>query len=240
METTRPLALVTGAAHRLGKAIALGLAKRGYLIGLHYHHSGEAAGQTAAEIRALGGQALLLPADLRQPEAVRGMFSRLDGAGSLRLLVNCAGEMPRMDLMEAGLGDWESAMNLNLRAPWLCAQEAARRMPEGSLMINITDAAVGKAWRGMGLYLLSKAALEELTRLLARRLAPAIRVNAVAPGLILADAHTTPEEWQRLVARLPLQRQGDPQSVLDAVLFLLDSPHITGQTIVVDGGYQLL
>jgi pteridine reductase len=92
----------------------------------------------------------------------------------------------------------------------------------------------------MGVYLLSKSALESLTRLLARRLAPEIRVNAVAPGLILPGEGTSAEEWQRLIARLPLQQQGDPQSVVDAVLFLLDNEHITGQTIVVDGGYQLL
>jgi pteridine reductase len=122
----------------------------------------------------------------------------------------------------------------------LCAQQAAQRMWAGGVIVNITEAGVGKAWRGMGVYLLSKSALESLTRLLARRLAPEIRVNAVAPGLILPGEGTSAEEWQRLIARLPLQQQGDPQSVVDAVLFLLDNEHITGQTIVVDGGYQLL
>jgi NAD(P)-dependent dehydrogenase (short-subunit alcohol dehydrogenase family) len=240
---TLPLAVVTGAAHRVGRAIALALAGQGYAVGVHYHQSQEQARQTAAEIEALGVPAFLLPADLREESAVVRLFEQVQAAPGvqLRVLVNSAGLMARGDLRTLSAAAWDTTLDLNLRAPWLCAREAARLMaaPGGSI-INITDSGAHRAWTGFPAYTVSKAGLESLTRLLARSLAPAIRVNAIAPGLILRSEEVSEEEWQRLYTRLPLQQPGSLDAITQAVLFLLANTYVTGQTIVVDGGYQLI
>ncbi len=242
LQKTYPLAVVTGAAHRLGRGIALALAGRGYAIGLHYHHSETAARQTAAEIEAAGVPVLLLRADLREEAAIEALFQQVEAAEyPLRVLVNSAAVMQRDDLRSMRADTWDATLDLNLRAPWLCAREAARLMSaDGGCIINVTDSGAQRAWTGYPAYTVSKAGLESLTRLLARSLSPAIRVNAIAPGLILRSEEVSEEEWQRLAGRLPLKQPGTQQSVNQAVLFLLENTYVTGQTIVVDGGYQLI
>ncbi len=235
------LAIVTGAAHRLGKAIAFELARHGYAIGLHYHTSQQAAGDTADELRAVGCAVELLPADLSNPAEIAALFGRVDGLPyRLKVLVNSAGVMARGDLRSLAVEEWDATLALNLRAPWLCAREAARRMPAGGVIINLTDSGVSKTWAAYPVYSISKTGLESLTRLLAKSLAPSIRVNAVAPGLILPSVDLPEAEWQRLVSRLPLKQAGTPQDVARAVWFLVENEHVTGETIVVDGGYQLV
>ncbi len=239
-ETALPLALVTGAAHRLGRAIALELARQGFAIGLHYNQSVAEAEQTAAELAAAGALAYLLPADLAVPAEVDDLFARVAQLPHpLRVLVNSAAVMPRDDLRTLPVELWDGVFDLNLRAPWLCARAAAALMESG-IIINITDSGAHKAWTGYPAYVISKAALETLTRLLARALAPAVRVNAVAPGLILPAGELPSEQWQRLVDRLPLQTAGQPADVAQAVLFFIQNPYITGQVLAVDGGYQLV
>lgn len=236
-----PLALITGAAHRLGKAVALALAQHGYAIGLHYHHAQEKAWETAITLEQMGVPVLLLRADLTDPAQIDDLFTALAASPyPLRVLINSAASMPHSDLRTTAPEEWDNTLALNLRAPWLCAQHAARLMTTGSSIINITDAGAGRFWASYPIYALSKAALETLTRQLARALAPAIRVNAVAPGLILPAAELPAAEWNRLVQRLPLQQSGSPQWVAQAVLALLQNEHITGQSLAVDGGYQLL
>jgi NAD(P)-dependent dehydrogenase (short-subunit alcohol dehydrogenase family) len=123
----------------------------------------------------------------------------------------------------------------------LCARAAAGLMGDsGGVVINITDSGANKVWTSYPAYVVSKSALESLTRLLARTLAPLVRVNAVAPGLILPSGELSPEQWQRLVDRLPLQTAGQPADVARAVLFFVQNPYITGQVLAVDGGYQLI
>lgn len=235
------LAIVTGAGHRLGRAIALGLALRGYAIGLHYHASNDSANRTAAEIEALGVPVVPLPANLLDEAQIIAMFDRAAGAGyPLRVLVNSAAVMDRGNLLEMSAAEWDATLDLNLRAPWLCAREAARQMSAGGVIINLTDSGTSKVWTGYPAYLVSKAALEMLTRLLAKTLAPAVRVNAVAPGLVLKSENVTGDEWQRLVSRLPLARSGSEKAVIQAVYFLLENDYVTGETIVVDGGYRLI
>jgi pteridine reductase len=235
------LAVVTGAGHRLGRAIALGLAQKGFAIGLHYHHSESAARQTAAEIEALGVPVLLLRADLADETQIAAVFQQTAGSGwPLRVLVNSAAVMARGDLRAMSAADWDATMALNLRAPWLCAREAARQMGAGSVIINITDTGSAKVWTGYPAYVISKSALETLTRLLARTLAPDVRVNAVAPGLVVKSEGASEEEWQRLIGRLPLKQAGSTDAVVRAVLFLLENNYITGDTLVVDGGYRLI
>ena len=232
-----PLALVTGAAHRLGKAFALTLARQGFDILLHYHQSSDAALQTQADIESLGRRAILSQADLTEPEQIQSLISNLD---SLAVLVNSAAFMPSGNVEALTIETWDTTLDLNLRAPFLLAQECANKMVDGGLIVNITDVGAQKAWSRYPSYTVSKAALESLTRILARALAPKIRVNAIAPGLVLQSDIVSDEEWQRLINRVPLKRAARTEEIAAALEFLLKNEYITGQTIVVDGGYSLI
>lgn len=238
-----PMAIVTGAAVRVGRAIALALARQGYPIGIHYHQSETAALATVEEIKDLGGEVYLLPAaDLTDPAQIEALFQAVSSLPRrLGILVNSASIMLPGDLTTMTVADWDGTLALNLRAPWLCAREAAACMGKlGGVIINITDVGAQKTWTRYPAYTVSKAALETLTRLLARQLAPAVRVNAVAPGLILPSETLSAEEWQKLVKRLPLQRAGTPEAVAQAAISLIQNEYITGETLMVDGGYALI
>lgn len=240
-EPQPPLAIVTGAAHRLGKSLALALARRGYAILLHYHRADALAAQSAAEIEAAGGAAYPVRADLTDPAQVDFLYSVVDNLPNpLGVLVNSAAMMARGNVRDLSLADWDAALDLNLRAPFLLSQRAARRMGAGGLIVNITDVGARKAWSGYPAYTVSKAALESLTRVLARSLAPDIRVNAIAPGLVLPADDMPPETWNNLVEKMPLRRSARPDEITAALNFLLDSPFVTGETITVDGGYSLI
>jgi len=232
-----PLALVTGAAHRLGKVFALTLAQQGFDIVLHYHKSSGAALQTQAEIESMGRRATLHEADLTDPLQIQPLVSRLE---SLHILVNSAAFMPGGNVGALTIENWDAALDLNLRAPFLLAQECAKKMPEGGLIVNITDVGAQKAWSRYPSYTVSKAALESLTKILARALAPKVRVNAIAPGFVLPSGIVSDEEWQRLINRIPLKRPARVEELASALEFLLKNEYITGQTIVVDGGYSLV
>ena len=242
------LALVTGAAHRLGKAFALCLARQGYGIVLHYHHSKENAELSANEIRALGVPVFLFQADLSDESEVRALFTGIDELfnqpgnhlAPLKVLVNSAAVMARADAQNMTLEEFDGAINLNLRAPFLCSQLAYQRMEPGGLIVNISDVAAQKTWKGYPAYSISKAGLEALTRILARSFAPKVRVNAIAPGLVLAPGDFEPDEWGRLIKRIPVQREARLDELGDTLEFLLKNEYITGQTIVVDGGYSLI
>jgi NAD(P)-dependent dehydrogenase (short-subunit alcohol dehydrogenase family) len=239
--SSHPLAVVTGAAHRLGRAVALALAQEGYAIGLHYHHSVEKAEATARELEAAGAVVTLLQADLAQLDQIERMFVELDCIPNrLEVWVNSASVMKNADLSHTTPDDWDQTMALNLRAPWLCACQAAQRMQPGGCIINLTDTGARKTWTRYGAYVVSKAGLEVVTRLLARSLGPAVRVNAVAPGLILPPDDMPAGEWQRMVERLPLKRAGDTNAIVEAVLFLIHAEYITGEVLTVDGGYALV
>jgi NAD(P)-dependent dehydrogenase (short-subunit alcohol dehydrogenase family) len=233
----RPFALVTGAAHRLGKVFALTLARHGFDILLHYHQSLDAALQTQAEILTVGRRVILAPADLTDPVQISSLLSKVE---SLSVLVNSAAFMPSGNTENLSIENWDASLDLNLRAPFLLAQACARKMTEGGLIVNITDVGAQKAWSRYPSYSVSKAALESLTRILARALAPKIRVNAIAPGLILQSDIVSAEEWERLINRVPLKRPARTEEIASALEFLLQNEYITGQTIVVDGGYSLV
>jgi NAD(P)-dependent dehydrogenase (short-subunit alcohol dehydrogenase family) len=235
------LALVTGAAHRLGRTFALTLAKHGFSIALHYHHSEKEADSTAKDIRALGVQVYPIEADLTDPAQILSMFSKIDSLHcTLQVLINSAGIMKRADLRTLSREDWDAAFSLNLRAPFLLAQRAAERMKRGSLIVNITEAGFGKNWIGFPAYQVSKSGLETLTRLQAKTYAPNTRVNAIAPGLVLPSSGISVEEWEKLINRLPLKRPVSLDDLSGALEFLLENESITGQTIYVDGGYSLI
>ena len=237
VSTPRPLALVTGAAHRLGKAFALTLARLGYDIVLHYHASQDEALRTQTEIESLSRRVFPAQADLTQPAEVTSLLSTFP---SLDVLVNSAAFMPHGSVDSLSLEAWDAALDLNLRAPFLLAQACAPKMTDGGLIVNITDVGAQKTWSRYPSYTVSKAALESLTRVLARALAPKIRVNAIAPGFVLPSDIVSAEEWERLVGRIPLKRPARIEEVTSALEFLIHNQYITGQTIVVDGGYSLV
>ena len=233
----RKLALVTGAAHRLGKAFALTLARNGYDILLHYHSAEDEARQTQSEIESVGSRAILARADLTDPAQLSSLLMEVK---SLNVLVNSAAFMPSGNTESLSIENWDTSLDLNLRAPFLLAQESAKKMPEGGLIVNITDVGAQKAWSRYPSYTVSKAAFESLTKILARALAPNIRVNAIAPGFVLQSDIVSAEEWERLINRLPLKRPARSEEITSALEFLLKNEYITGQTIVVDGGYSLI
>jgi NAD(P)-dependent dehydrogenase (short-subunit alcohol dehydrogenase family) len=240
-EETLPLAVVTGAARRLGRVFALSLARQGYAILLHYNRSITQAVQTADEISSLGVPVYNARADLTQREQIRNMFTIVDSTPhKLRVLVNSAAVMARGDVRNLPVDDFDAALALNLRAPFLCAQEAVKRMDDGGLIVNITDVGASKAWTGYPAYIISKAGLESLTRILARAFAPSVRVNAIAPGLTLRADDFPPDQWQRLVERVPFKRPASGDELTSALEFLLKNEYITGETITVDGGYSLV
>ena len=233
----RQLALVTGAAHRLGKVFALTLARNGYDILLHYHSAEDEARQTQAEIESLGIRVIPSQADLTDPAQISSLLS---GVESLNVLVNSAAFMPSGNTQSLSIENWDASLDLNLRAPFLLAQECSKKMTDGGLIVNITDVGAQKAWSRYPSYTVSKAALESLTKILARALAPKIRVNAIAPGFVLQSEIVSAEEWQRLINRIPLKRPARSEEIASALEFLLKNEYITGQTIVVDGGYSLI
>jgi NAD(P)-dependent dehydrogenase (short-subunit alcohol dehydrogenase family) len=243
-----PLALVTGGAHRLGRAFSLTLAYQGYAVLVHYHRASEQASKTVADIKSFGVPAFSVKADLTKIEYVEAIFEVLDSLlldsktrlSHLAVLVNSAAVMSRGDAKTLPAAEWDAALDLNLRAPFLCAQQAYVRMKRGGLIVNVTDVGANKAWSGFPSYTVSKAALESLTKVLARSFAPSVRVNAIAPGLVLPSESMPKEEWEKLVNRLPLKRTAKPEEIASALEFLLKNEYITGQTLVVDGGYSLL
>jgi len=231
------LALVTGAAHRLGKSFAVTLARLGYDIVLHYHSAEEEALQTKVEIESLSRSVSLAQADLTDPAQISTLINTIE---SLDVLVNSAAFMPSGNVNALSIENWDTALDLNLRAPFLLAQAASQKMTEGGSIINISDVGSQKAWSRYPSYTVSKAALDSLTRILARALAPKIRVNAIAPGFVLQSDIVAPAEWERLIGRVPLKRPARSEEITSALEFLLKNQYITGQTIVVDGGYSLV
>ncbi len=243
-----PLALVTGGGHRLGKAFAICLARLGYGIVLHYFSSGEKVAETEREIRQLGVPVFQVKADLRDELDIRSLFAYIDALinqpelnlGPLSVLVNSAAIMPGADIQTMGVHEFDSVIDLNLRAPFLCAQLAYHRMTHGGLIVNISDIAAQKTWKGYPAYTISKAGLDSLTKVMARSFAPRVRVNSIAPGLVLPGEESSPEEWNRLVKRLPVQRAASLDELCAALEFLIKNEYIIGQIIVVDGGFSLI
>lgn len=241
--TTARVALVTGGAHRVGKAIALALAEHGLDVVVHYHSAEAEALQTVAEIEAVGRQALAVPADLSQPEEVTALFDRaLDRFDRLDALVNSAAIMERASVLSMSLEDWDRTLDTNLRGPFLCSQRAARHMlaqPEGGVIVNIADLSGLEPWAKYPAHSVSKAGLIMLTQVMAKSLGPAVRVNAIAAGPVAKPPEWDERRWQTVGEHTAVQRTGTPNNVTQTVLFLLDNDFITGETIVVDGGGRL-
>lgn len=233
-------ALVSGSAARVGKAIALHLAGLGYDIGLHWFTSRSEAESTKSEIESMGRKVYLLQADLRQPQDIEKMLDQVGEAGvNFTLLVNSASVMPPSDLMNISWQEWDVILNLNLRAVWLMSQQAGRIMKPGGLILNISDAGASQQWTGYGAYVISKNGVNSLTRLMAKQLAPSVRVNGIAPGLLLKPAAMTEEEWNKLAERMPMRSAGDMDSFLSTIDLLIENEYITGETLTLNGGDTL-
>ncbi len=236
------VALVTGAADRLGRAIALALGAAGMDVAVHYHRSESKARRTCDDVRALGRRTLALPADLTDAKACLDLVAAVeDGLGPLTLLVNSAALFAPSDLESTDPSDFDLHMATNARPVYLLGREAGRRMrARGSgAIVNLADVAGERPWASHVAYSASKAAVLALTRGLARALAPEVRVNAVSPGPVLAPTGEGPEALDRAVARTLLGRAGRPEEVAAAVCFLAAAPWLTGVCLAVDGGRGL-
>ncbi|MBT3071821.1 SDR family oxidoreductase [Rhodomicrobium sp. Az07] len=236
------VALITGGAVRIGRAIALHLAARGFIIAIQYHTSGPEADATVAAITAAGGKASAFQADLESSADVAQLIPRSAALGPLACLVNNASAFADDCLASLTPESWRRHMAVNLEAPVFLAQGFAAQLPAGAsgTIVNILDQRVLRPNPQFFSYTISKAALHAATKTMAQALAPRIRVNAVAPGPTLKSIHQTNDEFAREEAAMPLGHGANPDEIARAVGFLLDQPSITGQTIAVDGGQHLM
>ena len=245
-------ALVTGAAHRIGREIALYLARRGFDVAVHYSSSAEEAAQTAADIRALGRKAVALKADLLDEEATAALVPLAVAAlgGPLTVLVNNASIFEYDSIQTASKTSWDRHIGSNLRAPFVLIQNFAAQAPKAvpdaagepvaqAVVVNMIDQRVWKLTPNFMTYTLAKTALWTLTQTAAQALAPDIRINGIGPGPTMQGARQSEGHFSRQRAATILQRGAGPADVVAALGFFLDSPSVTGQMIAVDGGQHL-
>jgi NAD(P)-dependent dehydrogenase (short-subunit alcohol dehydrogenase family) len=239
---TSKVALVTGAARRIGRAIALGLARDGWAVAVHYHGSSDDAAAVAAEIEAAGGRAATVQADLGDAGAVDGLLPAAAAAlGPVTCLVNNASVFENDVIGTLTRDSWDRHLATNLWAPLALIQAFARALPDGAEgnVVNLLDQRVWKPTPYFLSYTVSKSALWTLTRTLALALAPRIRVNAVGPGPTLPSARQTQAQFERQWALMPLRRGTTPEEIADAVRYLIGARAVTGQMLALDGGQHL-
>jgi NAD(P)-dependent dehydrogenase (short-subunit alcohol dehydrogenase family) len=240
MELKGRVALVTGAGVRLGRAIALELASAGAKLAVHYRASAEEAQAVVEAIRQGGGEAETFRLDLAQTQALPELMERVLGRfGRLDALVNNAAIFPRTPFGGVTEADWDRVMAVNLKAPFFLAQAAAAPMQAqgAGKIINLAYISAERPWPGYLPYCISKAGIVALTRGLARALAPAVQVAAVAPGAAQFPEEMPAEEREQLLKAVPLGREGEPSDVARTVRFLIEgSDYITGVVLPVDGG----
>jgi pteridine reductase len=236
----RRVALVTGAAKRLGRAVALRLAEEGYDLVIHYRSSESEARDVVSEVEKLGRRALAGSADLAQLGQIKSLFEQTaQHFGRLDILINSAANFLETPFAQVTEADWDRALDSNLKAPFFCAQAAAPLLKSSrGVIINFADVGGILGWPGFIPHSISKAGVIMLTRTLAKELAPEVRVNAIAPGTITMPGD--PPEWQQdFIKQAPLKRTGTPTDIADAVCFLVNAKFITGHVLVVDGGRVL-
>jgi NAD(P)-dependent dehydrogenase (short-subunit alcohol dehydrogenase family) len=243
----RPLqnqvALVTGAGKRLGRAIALTLARAGANLAVHYHESKQGAQASVREIERLGGQAIAVRADVSRPREVAAMMRAVERRfRGLDILVNNAGVFYAVKWDQLTGVDWDKVLGINLKGAFFCAQAAARvmrRRGHGRIII-ISSLGGLQAWPDYIHYCASKAGVISLTRCLAKALAPRIQVNSVAPGTILFPGERRDARMEGIIRSTPLRKAGRPEDIAEMVLFLATrSDFITGQVFAVDGGKSI-
>jgi pteridine reductase len=234
------VALVTGGGRRIGRAVALRLAREGADIVVHYRASEQEALGAVCEIEKLGRRAVAISADLKRVEEIESLVLRAgDHFGRLDVLVNSAANFLQRDFGAMRETDWDASLDTNLKAPFFCSQAAAPLLKKNrGTIVNFADIGAFLAWTGYIAYCVSKSGVVMLTKCLAKELAPEVRVNAIAPGTITMGGD--PPEWAaEFIKRAPLGRVGTPKDIEDAVMYLVTAEFITGHVLVLDGGRTL-
>lgn len=234
------VALVTGAGKRLGRAVALRLAEEGADVIVHYNSSAAGAEAVAKEIEATGRRAAALQANLKNVNEIRRLFDEVGKQfGRLDVLVNCAANFLPASIVSTTEEIWDASLDTNLKAGFFCAQAAAPLLRRTSgTIVNFADAGGLLGWPGYIPHSISKAGVVMLTKVLAKALAPEVRVNAIAPGTVSMPGD--PPEWEADFVKLaPLRRTGTPADIADAVSYLVHARFLTGHTLVLDGGRSL-
>jgi NAD(P)-dependent dehydrogenase (short-subunit alcohol dehydrogenase family) len=237
-----PIALITGAGLRLGRAIALDLATHGWWIGVHHCTSSAEAEALVAEVERAGSKAVPLQADLTSETELRGLIrSCTEKLGAPTCLINNAARFEWDTIDTLDWAGWQAELDVNLRAPIFLTQEFARNLPEGTsgCVINMIDQRVWRLNPEFFSYTIAKSALWTATRTLAQALAPRIRVNAIGPGPVLKNRWQSEAEFEAECLKTPLGRRATVEEVCGAVRFLLDAPSMTGQMIALDSGQHL-
>jgi pteridine reductase len=238
MELRGRTALVTGAGHRVGRAIAVALGAKGMRVAVHYNATADGARETVRQIQEAGSEADVIGADLTNADAAETLIAAVVARfGALDVLVNSAAVMVRTPFGEITPRQWDDIMALNVRAPFFLAQAAAAHLRAAhGVIVNIADLAAFETWPAYVPHGISKSGVVHMTRSLARLLAPEVRVAAVAPGTVLLPDDWSESDAEHLRQTTPLARTGRPDDVTKTVLFILDSDYLTGETIIVDGG----
>jgi pteridine reductase len=241
MELRGKVALVTGGGRRVGRALAEALAGKGATVAIHYNESATGAKEAVEAIEESGGRARAFGADLGNPEAPAALVKQVvDAFGALDVLINSAAIMVRTPFGEVDAKTWDQMFALNLRAPFFLAQAAAPHLKKArGAIVNISDLAAFETWPGYVPHGITKAGINQMTKNLARILAPEVRVNGIAPGTVLLPDGWTKDDSARLSETTPLGRSGSPGDVTSAMLYLLDADYVTGETIIVDGGRHI-
>ena len=243
MSEPKRVALVTGGARRMGRAFVEGLAGAGFSVAVHHGASADDANAVVTGLREGGAEAEVFAADLRDAAAAIALPGRVvSHFGRLDVLVNSAAVMERISVADTTAQQWDDIMNLNLRAPFFPAQQAAPHLARvHGTIVNIADLAGLEPWVNYPVHSISKAGIVMLTKLLALACAPDVRVNGIAPGTVLVPDDYTKEQREGLSASTPLKRLGTPADAVQALLYLVQqADFVTGETIVVDGGRLLL
>ncbi len=234
--------LITGAAKRIGRTLALELAEAGWNVGLHYRKSELDAETLIQELRTFGVHVVGLAADLSVESEVIGLFEKTaEALGPLTGLVNNAAIFEEDSAATATRSSWDRHMEVNVRAPFVLSQQLAAALPAKELgsIVNIIDQRVWNPSADFTSYTLSKMALWGCTQVLAKSFAPRVRVNAIGPGPTLQSVHQSPEEFAAEVGAVPLKRKVTPKDISRGVKFIMDSPTMTGQMIALDSGQHL-
>lgn len=236
-------ALITGGAQRVGRAISTALAHAGADVVINYHHSQTAAEALEAELGQAGVRATSFQADVTQTAEINDLIAHVRARfGRLDILINNASVFERSPLLEITEAMWDRVLGVNLKAPFFVAQAAVplMRASGGGTIINIADLSAFQAWPSYAHHSVSKAGLVHLTRIMARALAPEIRVNGIAPGTVLPPIDYDGTAGDGTSDRRVLTAPGTPGDVIHALAYLLDGNFVTGQTVIVDGGRMLL
>jgi NAD(P)-dependent dehydrogenase (short-subunit alcohol dehydrogenase family) len=243
IENKKSGALVTGGARRIGRAIALGLAKDGWHVIVHYHQSEKAAEQTVAEIVDQGGRATAIAADLSNADsAIQLIIESISVTGELSCLVNNASLFVNDSILSFNSEDFNSMMAVNLSAPILLSRAFSEKLPEsgGGVIINLLDQKLVNPNPDFLSYTLSKYGLNGLTTMLAMSLGPRVRVCGVAPGLVLPSADQTRDQFSKVHDLTPLERGATVFDIASAVCYLVSAAAVTGEVLLVDGGQHLV